>query len=190
MELISMKCPQCMGTVEPFGDGSRGKCEYCGSVFALSGAQDASQRAEEADADADLEVEDVDIEQFFDDFASTLDENEDYEFFIGTDFESGKGPSKLDGARKYFGVEDDEDIYLVLDTTMFGSCKVGFACAESGIYMKDEDGDQCFLSWEDLPESELEVEGNRLTIQGSPFITMPTEADMLFELLCDLQNQL
>lgn len=192
MKLVSMKCPQCLGTVVPFGDGAMGRCECCDSVFSLKDADEeaASEEIDEEEEEEDDEEEEFDFEEFFDDFASELNEDDEYEFFVGTDLETAKGKTKIEGAKKYFGVEDDEDIYLVLDTTVFGSCKVGLACCTSGIYMKDEDGDQCFLNWEDFASCELEVDGGRLTICNSPFITQATEAELLYDLFDELQDAL
>lgn len=186
MELVSMKCPQCLGNVVPFGDGSKGRCECCDGVFLLGDAHAAAVD----DVEEGETGEEFDLEEFFDDFATELDADESYEFFVGTDLETTKGRSKIAGSRKYFGVEDDEEVFLVLDTTLFGSCKVGLACCTSGIYMKDEDGDQCFLNWEDFSECELERDGGKLYVDGSPFITQSAEAELLFDLFDELQDAL
>lgn len=189
MELISMKCPQCMGDVVPFGDGSHGRCECCDSVFALGAAASAAANVDSFDDDEEEEeVGELDLAEFFNDFASTLDADATFEFFVGTDLDSPKGQSKIAGARKYFDVEDYEDVYLVLDTTIMGSCKVGLAAAEEGLYMKDEDGDKCFLNWEDFSTCELSFEGTTLTIQGSPFFT--SDAETLYDMFDELQEAL
>lgn len=186
MELVSMQCPQCLGNVVPFGDGSKGRCECCDSVFSLGGVQTTIDE----DVEGGETRGELDLEEFFEAFARKIGPKESYEFFVGNGLKTGKGKTKIDGSRKYFGVEDDEDVYLVLDTTIFGSCKVGFACCTSGIYMKDEDGDQCFFNWEDFSECELEREGGNLRIGGCPFITQSAEAELLYDLFDELQEAL
>ena len=187
MELMILKCPQCMGEVFPYGDGSHGRCECCDSVFSLNAA--AAGNADDAGGANDDEGT-IDLEGLFDDFARELDEDDSYEFLIGCDLESPKGQSKIQAATKYFEIEDDEDVYLVLDTTMFGSCKVGFACCTYGIYMKDDDGDMAFLNWEDYADCELERDGGTITIGGHPFISTPDSAKALYPMLRKLQREL
>lgn len=188
MELVSMKCPQCMGNVLPFGDGSKGRCECCDGVFALGGSK--TQQDDVEDFEDEEDGEDLDLEEFFDSFSEELDDDSSYEFFVGPSLASSKGRSKVKGARKNFDVDDDEEIYLVLDTTIFGNCKVGLACCDSGMYMKDEDGDLGYIAWEDFIDVELDLDGGTLTIDGYPFISTPTDADLLFDLFDDLQEAL
>jgi hypothetical protein len=35
MQQVDLTCPNCLGRVMPYGDGTYGTCEYCGSVFKL-----------------------------------------------------------------------------------------------------------------------------------------------------------
>lgn len=192
MELVTMKCPQCMGDVIPFGDGSSGRCDCCDSVFALSGAtrQAAAATVAANDEPEESTSTDFDPETFFDDFANELDADDDYDFLIGIDLETDKGRKKIKAATKYFNIDNDEEIYLILDSTIFGSCKTGFACCESGIYMMDEDGDECYLAWEDFADADLEKQGTKLLISNSPFITTPQSATVLFSTFRRLQKEI
>lgn len=143
MEAISMKCPNCMGDVVPFGNGVYGRCTSCDSVFKLKDdeAETAAAVSDDVEEDED-EEEGFDFEQFFQDaYDEYVDDESDLsDAYFGDRLDDN--PDKIDAAVKHFGIDDDDadEVYCVVDTTIFGSCKVGFAVTVSGVYMVDEDG--------------------------------------------------
>lgn len=187
MQLIDTKCPMCMGNVVRIPGTNTGECESCGSRFTLP-----EEAANMATADGAGEAAGVrdgrSIEEIVDDFASTLSAKDEYEFLVGTDLDTGKGKKKQQAARKYFDIGSSPEIYLVLDTTIMGSGKVGFALCEDGFYCKDEDGDVGYLNWEDFADVRIETDDGTIEIGGYPFHTQEEEADLLFDLLCDIQK--
>lgn len=190
MELIDNRCPNCMGVVNRIPGTNIGECDSCGSRFTLPDEKPTRARTDDDDVDEDEDdEEEADVEGFFDDFLDELENTDaDREFSVARELRRGKGRQRLEHAIKYFEIDDDVDVYLVLDTTIFGSGKVGFAIAYDGFYCRDEDGDVAYLDWDDFEDAEIEVEGNNLTVSGYKFISNSDDADTLFEMLCDLQE--
>ena len=133
-----LKCPACGATVLDQVTSRVVVCEYCGSQFIL----------DEDEADAVLE-------------ANASDENEEYynqwesmaEFAQAacSDFLDEHGDDRFSVTGKIYGglgVDDDEEIFIIHDDTMFGSGKNGFAITENGLYCR-EMGEPAgiFLDW-------------------------------------------
>jgi hypothetical protein len=199
MELIDSRCPNCMGVVSRIRGTNIGECESCGSRFTLPDekskrakdedvAEEEYEDEEEYDEEEDDEEDGADLEGFFDDFYDEVRRNGDREYSVARELNVGKGATRLEHARKYFEIDNDVDVYLVLDTTIFGSGKVGFAIGDDGFYCRDEDGDVSYLDWDDFDDCDIEVDGSKLTIAGYSFISNDDDADTLFEMLCDLQE--
>lgn len=187
MEAISMKCPNCMGNVVPFGNGAFGRCASCDSVFKLEDDEAASVAAADFEDDAD---DALDLESFFqsayDEYVD--DESDLSDAYFGERLDDNR--SKIDAAVRNFDIDDDdaEEVYCVVDTTLFGSCKVGFAVTISGLYVTDEDGDSAFLDWDDFDKCRIERDGGRLIIGGHPFIMSTDEARIIARVMRDLQD--
>ncbi len=83
---------------------------------------------------------------------------------------------KEGAARKFFGIPRDDDVYMILDTTLFGSCKVGLALCTSGICMKDEDGTVRSIGWGEFGNGmDFSYESGTLVIDGSKFFSSDGE---------------
>ena len=54
--------------------------------------------------------------------------------------------------REYLGISAGEKVYLACDTTLLGTCKYGYAFAESGVYSRRYGGME-FISWEIFADS-------------------------------------
>ena len=191
MEAISMKCPNCMGDVVPFGNGVYGRCNSCDSVFKLkddeSGVAAGSEDFDEDDSD---DEEAFDFEQFFQD---AYDEYVDDESDLSDAYFADRledNADKISAAVKHFDIDRDgaDEVYCVVDTTIFGSCKVGFAVTVSGVYMVDEDGDSAFVDWDDYDDCRIERNGGKLIIDGHPFIMSSDEAKIMARVMRDLQE--
>lgn len=191
MEAISMKCPNCMGDVVPFGNGVYGRCNSCDSVFKLkddeSGVAAGSEDFDEDDSD---DEEAFDFEQFFRDaYDEYVDDESDLsDAYFADRLEDNS--DKISAAVKHFDIDRDdaEEVYCVVDTTIFGSCKVGFAVTVSGVYMVDEDGDSAFVDWDDYDDCRIERNGGKLIIDGHPFIMSSDEAKIMARVMRDLQE--
>ena len=192
MEAISMKCPNCMGDVVPFGNGVYGRCTSCDSVFKLKdGEAGPAAGSEDYDGDGDDDEEEVfDFEQFFQDAYDEYveDESDLSDAYFAERLEDNR--SKVRAAVEHFGIDDDDadEVYCVVDTTIFRSCKVGFAVTVSGVYLVDEDGDSAFVDWDDYDECRIERDGGKLIIGGHPFIMSSDEAKIMARVMRDLQE--
>lgn len=190
MELVSVRCTQCMGEVEPLPDGIHGKCLYCGAVFLLpeTNAPKANDVPSDEDADYDDEYEDtedleeVDIPGIIDD---VLRDNEDD--LVDTTWGDGVEDSEED-ARNHFKIPSDAEVYMILDTTLFGSCKKGLALCDTGLHLRDEDGDRFSADWDEFEDVSFEFEDDELDIDGHKFFT--PDAAYVFNVLDQLYNTL
>jgi hypothetical protein len=197
MEAVSMKCPNCMGDVIPFGNGVYGRCNSCDSVFKLKDGPakdedlDEEDFEEEDEEEEDDDEEGFDFEEFFQDFYDEhVDEDDLSDAYFADRLEDN--PEKIAQAVKYFEIEDEDDadeVYCVVDTTIFGSGKVGFAVTVSGIYMKDEDGDTAFIDWDAYDDDcDIERDGGKVTIGGHPFVMSSDEAKIVARMMRALQE--
>ena len=65
---------------------------------------------------------------------------------------SGGYPQNMTLLREYLGISAGEKVYLACDTTLLGTCKYGYAFAESGVYSRRYGGME-FISWEIFADS-------------------------------------
>ncbi|ADK67390.1 hypothetical protein Olsu_0266 [Olsenella uli DSM 7084] len=190
MEAISMRCPNCMGDVIPFDNGAFGRCASCDSVFRLRDGETAGAATADFEDGADDTDDAFDFESFFQNaYDEYVDDESDLsDAYFGDRLDSNR--SKIDAAVRRFDIDDDdaEEVYCVVDTTIFGSCKVGFAVTVSGLYMVDEDGDSAFLDWDDFDDCRIERDGGKLIIGGHPFIMSTDEARIVARVMRDLQD--
>ncbi len=192
MKEISNRCPNCNGIVVPYGKGVYGRCESCDSIFKLDDDDDIEVDDEddedyEEEEDDDDDDEGVDLEEWFQDYYDNCDTSE-----FGSDLQFGDDltEKKIGQAVKNFNIDDDdaESVYLVLDTTFLGSCKVGFALTDSGMYYIDENDASGFMDWDTFDDARLQTDGGTLKIKRLKFITTPETAGFLFDLLDELQE--
>ena len=171
MELLTQRCTQCMGEVEPMGDGIHAKCPYCGAVYLLPDNERAAFQGDGTfDGDEGDEDGGVDLEAIV---ASVMEPVRGQ--LIGSLW-GAEVEQKSGAARKFFGIPHDDYIFYILDTTIFGSCKVGLAFATSGIHMKDEDGAVRCVGWDELhDETNFSYGGGTLYIDGSEFFSSDGE---------------
>jgi hypothetical protein len=79
---------------------------------------------------------------------------------------------KLDQAARSFGIPKGESAFLVLDATIFGTCKAGLALCSKGIYLRDTAGAQDAISWTKLPATKLGADAQSLTIGKHKIVTV------------------
>lgn len=190
MEAVSMKCPNCMGDVIPFGNGVYGRCNCCDSVFKLKDGEAETAAAASEDFDEDDDEEAFDFEGFFQGaYDEYVDDDSDLsDAYFAERLEDNR--AKIKAAVEHFDIDDDDadSVYMVVDTTIFGSCKVGYAVTCSGLYMVDEDGDSAFIDWDEYEECDIERDGGRLEIGGHPFIMSSDEARIVARVMRDLKD--
>ena len=65
---------------------------------------------------------------------------------------------KLENAIQNFPVPNNEEIFALYDSTVFGSCKLGLAIGENGIYWKNDSyvkSNKNRLSWDEFLDCSL-----------------------------------
>ena len=102
----------------------------------------------------------------------------------GTPLTSGKHAK---AARKHFNIPDSDNIYLVYDSTLFGSCKKGFALTSSGLYINDDA--EVILHWDAFKNAKI-VSDNCLYINDLHFATNGRTGNELCTLLEEIQEQM
>lgn len=103
---------------------------------------------------------------------------------FGTPITGGK---RLSRARKYFNIPDEDNVYMIYDSTLLGSCKEGFALCSSGFYCCiDGTG---YLSWDDFIQANIPLEGS-VNVNEYTFITATDTGKLLSAFLQKLQNRL
>ena len=107
-----------------------------------------------------------------------------------TDTLWGSAVSKKEkAARSHFGIPAADTVRLILDTTIFGSCKVGLALCDTGIYLRDEGGSRATIKWARFGASKVGFADGALTIDAHQFLTSHDGGD-LARLLKQIQEQL
>ena len=96
---------------------------------------------------------------------------------------------KEDDARQHFAIPRDDEVFLVLDTTLFGSCKVGLALTTSGVCMRDEDGAVRRVEWYELRDgADFSYGGGTLTIDDSKFFS--ADGEYIYKILNEVVAEL
>ena len=57
--------------------------------------------------------------------------------------------------REYLGIPAGEKLYLACDTTLLGTCRYGYAFAESGIYSRRYGGPE-YVTWETFAQCDFQ----------------------------------
>ena len=85
----------------------------------------------------------------------------------------GSGLSRKEAlARKQFGIPNSEKVFLVLDATIFGTCKAGLALCTKGIYLRDTSGTARGIAWAKLPACSIAADAQTLVIDKNKIITL------------------
>ncbi len=95
---------------------------------------------------------------------------------------------KESAARQQFAVPAKDQLFLVLDATIFGTCKAGLALASTGVYLRDTAGKQRAIAWGDLPRCKVAADSQTLVIDGSKIVTL--DGSVLASLLVAIQKQI
>lgn len=102
----------------------------------------------------------------------------------GTPMTSGKHAKS---ARKHFNIPAGDNIYMVYDSTLFGSCKKGFALTNNGMYINDDQ--EVHLTWDEFKKARI-VSDNSLYINDICFTTATETGNNLCAFLEELQAQM
>lgn len=102
---------------------------------------------------------------------------------------AGSGLTKKEPlARQQFAIPDKDQVFLVLDATIFGTCKAGLALATTGVYLRDTTGKQRAIAWGDLPRCKVAADAQTLVIDSNKIVTLDGAA--VGTLLVTIQKQI
>ncbi len=156
----------------PYGDGTYGTCEYSGSVFKLDA--DAAVTAEETRKKEPPAKKKApsggDLKRLFQSFYEGLDNGDRMELgkdlcFVG--FLQTHKKKEAQARQHFFRGEDSaQPIYLVLDTTMFGSGKKGLAVTDQGIFYDDDGDDDGKMERDESAQAKFRRSSGRIEING------------------------
>lgn len=100
------------------------------------------------------------------------------------------GNAKLQKMKKNFGVSDEEKIFMILDSSMFGSCKVGLAISMRGIILKDgSNSNTVWLDWERFKTATVKKGVTSIKVNASDFsCNVGAEQETAYSILRNLQT--
>ena len=130
-------------------------------------------------------------------FGSNYDTSSLMEVLKSIDFNSvysvsgnpiGSDSKKLTKAQAYFGIPVTENVYMIYDSTVLGSCKNGFALCETGFYscLKERK----YIPWVDFREVSIYEDG--FLCIGSDRFNVGNKKDLTYmlDMFAKVQNTL
>lgn len=148
MKEITFRCDHCGALIVP-NDEKTIKCEYCNSVYEFN------------DSENNFKTEAMTHYELKDDYLDIIREacsnypTQTAYLVMGSDVTASK---KREKAIKNFAVPNEE-IFYIFDTTIFGTCRNGYALSKSGLYFKDSNNKSGMLSWDDFANTRISKEG-------------------------------
>ena len=97
------------------------------------------------------------------------------QFGAGTSCEVGdpvltpKNSKRVAKARMYFRIPENEDVYFIYDSTVFGGCEHGFAVCSGGVYYCGDHDSPEYLDWEDYEDAAINGGTLSVSINGANF---------------------
>lgn len=180
MRFVDMKCPACGGPLEKKISNNMVICEYCGSRFALEGAEASLFADALDDAVDDSPVSDLPMPEFAAEAcADFLEQNDN-----GSSFDSSR---KI---LKGLEIPAGEEVYLIHDDTMFHSGKNGFAITERGLYCREMGGSSQFTSWEAFGRADFPEADDSYIKVGTKSVAYFTDDSDIFDELVPLYEKL
>lgn len=192
MKAILINCPSCFGRYDGKITDRFLTCEYCGTRFAL-GEDELEALGMSGGGGNDEGYDDYEDDGYEynegDDLLDVVQEEVE-DCLCRVDRGNFRSSQKILNG---LGIdENEEDVYLIHDDTMFKSGKNGFAITSEGLYCR-EMGERHvnFMSWEDLAKTRYApiVDDSYIRIDGQSVAYYTDGSDDL-EQLEDLYNRL
>lgn len=179
-QINNMECPNCCGALENKIALGYLECPYCGSRFQNPNASASRPAAPVRPAAAPAapaapkkpkripaESEYPTIVRYW------VDKHGRNSTYVLMDKELDKSNRRYRNAIKKFGIPAEEEIFLILDATVFGTCGAGFAVCAGGVYYVANAGDssegQVHLTWKQVLQKDFSVEGGNFFIGKAGF---------------------
>lgn len=162
---IDLKCPNCGGRLEINLNREKSFCPYCDSEFSVY--RKLNEKLEK-------------VKKLCYSYKN-IDSSVTASPYI-------KETKVWQKAQKNLGIPIEEEVYLIFDTTVFGTCKKGFAICSSGLYLRGEaSGRSQHFTWEYYKTADIYGK-DALVIGNASFITSDELVAQMLGLLKEIQK--
>lgn len=180
-----MKCSNCAGILLMSANGKEKICPYCDSVFIVKENMCESGKQYVANEHSNSE----ETGQHITEIVRGICGKSGFESVYGKAGYSLGNYSKYKKAQTNFGIGKSEDIYLIFDATILGSCKKGFAICTTGLYYCSDGKDAYVIRWDKFKSVGIRKEGGSIFIGSAEFLTAGDSKE-LYTILINIQENL
>lgn len=170
-----LKCPACGAPIKGQITSRIVMCEYCETQFVLDADMaDAVMDTAEVDEYAEYYGQWESMAHFAADACSEFLEGLDDDYFVVND-------KIFDG----LGIDEDEEVYLIHDDSMFGRGKNGFAITEHGLLCRDMGASSVtFFDWPTFSQYDQPyADGSNIAVNGYNICYYTNDSDLIPYLL-------
>ncbi len=179
-----IKCINCGGNLLIAANGKERNCPYCDSVFRIeektgdlhSRNTPYAQEALDEDRNASEIVRNICGSSGFDSLYGKAG-------YLLEDY------SKYDKAKQKFAIGEGEEIYLIFDATILGSCKKGFAAGAKGLHYCADGRNAHMIPWNQFKSVEIRKKAGNLFLNREEFNTA-SDSGKLYKILTEVQKNL
>lgn len=185
MNAGQIKCLNCGGTLQLSANGKEKNCPYCDSVFQIEEKTgDFDSRCIAGGQESACETS-----RNFSEIVRNICGRCGFDSVYGKAGYSLENYGKYLKAKQYFAIGADEDIYLIFDATILGSCKKGFAVCTTGLYYCADGHNAYVISWNQFKSVEIRKKAGNIFIGNAEF-NAGTDSGKLYKIFMDIQNAL
>lgn len=196
-QLNKLECPNCGASLDTQYSVAVLECPYCGSQFQNPNAANAAPAAAASVTPApkapSRPVHIPSPDEYPGIVHNCINKHAANSAYILMGDKLDKTNRRYRSAYLEFRIPPNEECYLILDATVFGTCKAGFAVCAGGVYFKPNAGDTSlgtqFLPWNEFIHTKVTVEGGNLLFDHAGF-NAAGDAAMLRRLFTTIQKSL
>lgn len=164
---IDLICPNCGGRLEINMNREKSFCPYCDSEFSVY--RKLNENLEKV-KELCQEISNVDVQIIA---SENIRETPEYE-----------------NAKKYLGVPEDADVFLICDLAIIHACKNGFAITNKGLYLRGDGMEKSkHMIWEQFKTANI-LGKDSLVIGDVCFVTTDILVAKLTELVKQIQEMI
>ncbi len=181
----SLTCPSCGANLEAVNERFL-QCPYCDTNIVNEYYDPNAPAVETEEEGEEIYLDDLALDMLVT-MAEEAEVGEITDVVYANFIENHK---KLQAARTHFQIPADDDVYLIYDGTVFGSCKKGFALTTSGVHYNDEDNHLGSYTWEEFMENDVSYASGELFMGEARFICGTAVAEQLGDFMIAFNESL